>query len=110
VLHHRSEILDEVVAGFLWMELAFSDDVSRGELEQIAHRLVGVICAGARQAAIASEPTGVRSNELCCALKKHAIRVLTLRAIATVGRANREHPAGQRRIALLKIYASLSNT
>src|SRR5580658_3288195 len=42
----RLEILDEVVAGFLWMQLDLPEDTSRSELESFAHRLVAHIRAG----------------------------------------------------------------
>ena len=48
--HPRMELLDEVVAGLLWMQLDLPDDTTRDEMEKLAHRLVLRIQGGANEA------------------------------------------------------------
>jgi hypothetical protein len=60
----RAGILDEVVAGLLWMTLDLPEDVSRPELETFAHQLVARIRFGASEAAIESELAFLQSDQL----------------------------------------------
>lgn len=60
----RAEILDEVVAGLLWMTLNLPQDVSRLELEGFAHQLVSRIRIGANAAAVEREIVGLQCGQL----------------------------------------------
>ena len=80
----RLDILDEVVAGFLWMQLDLPEDTSRSELESFAHRLVGRIQAGDGEAAIAGEIAGLQLGQLCRPANPFVVRQLARRAINTV--------------------------
>ena len=82
--HPRLEILDEVVAGFLWMQLDLPEDISHGELEGFAHRLVAVIQAGAGEAEIAAIIAELQFGQLCRPGNPAAIHDVARRAIATV--------------------------
>ena len=82
--HPRLEILDEVVAGFLWMQLNLPEDISRPELESFAHHLVIIIQAGGREADIAAEIAGLQFGQLCRPANLAAIHDLARRAIAAV--------------------------
>jgi hypothetical protein len=84
----RLEILDEVVAGFLWMQLDLPEDTSRSELESFAHRLVAHIRAGGGEAAIAGEIAGLQFGQLCRPSNPFAIRQLARRAIDAVNGAH----------------------
>lgn len=84
----RLEILDEVVAGFLWMQLDLPEDTSRSELESFAHRLVGRIQAGDGEAAIAGEITGLQIGQLCRPANPFVTRQIARRAIAAVDGAH----------------------
>jgi len=83
----RLGILDEVVAGFLWMQLDLPEDTSRSELESFAHRLVGRIQAGDGEAAIAGEIAGLQSGQLCRPANPFVVRQLARRAINAVSGA-----------------------
>jgi hypothetical protein len=84
----RLGILDEVVAGFLWMQLDLPEDTSRSELESFAHRLVAHIRAGGGEAAIAGEIAGLQFGQLCRPSNPFAIRQLARRAIDAVNSAH----------------------
>jgi hypothetical protein len=60
----RAEILDEVVAGLLWMALDLPQDVSRPELEGFAHRLVSCIRIGASEATVERVIVGLQCGQL----------------------------------------------
>lgn len=60
----RAGILDEVVAGLLWMALDLPQDVSRPELESFAHQLVARIRFGASETMIESEIAFLQSDQL----------------------------------------------
>jgi hypothetical protein len=83
----RLGILDEVVAGFLWMQLDLPEDTSRSELEGFAHRLVGRIQAGDGEAAIAGEIADLQSGQLCRPANPFVVCQLARRAIAAVNGA-----------------------
>jgi hypothetical protein len=87
----RLEILDEVVAGFLWMQLDLPEDISRSELEGFAHRLVGRIQAGDGEAAIAGEIAGLQLSQLCRPANPFVTYQLARRAIAAVTGAYHDH-------------------
>ena len=82
--HPRLEILDEVVAGLLWMQLDLPEDTTRDEMESFAHRLVSRIQTGAGDAAIAVEIAGLQSSQLGRPANLPLIRDLACRAIAVV--------------------------
>ena len=60
----RADILNEVVAGLLWMTLDLPQDVSRLELETVAHRLVSQIKFGAGETVVESEIAVLQSDQL----------------------------------------------
>src|SRR5215469_1989427 len=84
----RLGILDEVVAGFLWMQLDLPEDTSRSELESFAHRLVGRIQAGDGEAAVAGEIAGLQFGQLCRPANPFVVRQIARRAIAAVNGAH----------------------
>jgi hypothetical protein len=85
--HPRLEILDEVVAGLLWMQLDLPGDTTRDEMESFARRLVSRIRRGAGEAAIAVEIAGLQSGQLGRPANLPFIRDLACRAIAVVSGA-----------------------
>ncbi|MGH6827716.1 MAG: hypothetical protein ACREFW_02240 [Rhizomicrobium sp.] len=86
--HPRLDILDEVVAGFLWMQLDLPQDISRGELECVAHRLVGIIQSGGEEGAIVREIAGLQFGQLCRPANLSAIHDLARRTVAAVAGAH----------------------
>jgi len=82
--HPRSDILDEVIAGFIWMDLNLPDDASLPELESFAHRLIARIRSNASQAAVESELTVLQKVQFCGAADPAVIRSLASRFIAIV--------------------------
>ena len=77
----RSDILDEVVAGLLWMTLDLPQDVSRAELEAFAHQLVARIRFGANETAIESEIIFLQSGQLGRPANHDAIHALVGRVM-----------------------------
>ena len=82
--HPRMDLLGEVVAGLLWMQLDLPDDTTRDEMEKLAHRLVLRIQGGAGDAAIAVEIAGLQNSQLGRPANLPLIRDLACRAIAIV--------------------------
>jgi hypothetical protein len=82
--HPRREILDEVVAGFLWMQLNLPEDVSRDELEAFARRLIVRIAAGASQAATESEIAALQRSQFCRPVDPATVCSLAMRSMAAV--------------------------
>jgi hypothetical protein len=80
----RADILDEVVAGLLWMALDLPPDVSRPELESFAHQLVARIRFGANACAIESEIAFLQSEQLGRPANREAIHDLAGRVLSTV--------------------------
>ena len=80
----RAEILDEVVAGLLWMALDLPQDVSRPELEHFAHRLVSRIRIGASETAVEHEIVCLQSDQLGRPADSTAIHRLTGRVMRAV--------------------------
>jgi len=80
----RSDILDEVVAGLLWITLDLPQDVSRRELEAFAHQLVGRIKFGASETAIESEIVFLQSGQLGRPADHDAIHALANRVMHAV--------------------------
>jgi hypothetical protein len=82
--HPRQEILDEVVAGLLWMQLDLPRDVSRDEMEGFAHRLVTRIRGGANESAIAAEIAGLQAGQFARPANLPVIRDLAQRSMLAV--------------------------
>jgi len=82
--HPRQEILDEVVAGLLWMQLDLPRDVSREEIEDFAHRLVSRIRGGAPEASVAAEIAALQSGHFCRPANLPVIRALAQRSMQAV--------------------------
>jgi hypothetical protein len=80
----RAGILDEVVAGLLWMTLDLPRDVSRPELENFAHQLVARIKFGASEIAIETQIAFLQSNQLGRPVDPEAIHGLANRVISAV--------------------------
>ncbi len=80
----RAEILEEVVAGLLWMALDLPHDASRQELESFAHRLVSCIRIGAGAAEIEREIVGLQCGQLSRPANPPAIHRLTERVMDAV--------------------------
>lgn len=82
--HPRQEILDEVVAGLLWMQLDLPRDVSRDEMEGFAHRLVTRIRGGANESAIAADIAVLQSGQFGRHANLPLIRELAQRSMLAV--------------------------
>ncbi|HEY4077304.1 MAG TPA: hypothetical protein VGM26_10285 [Rhizomicrobium sp.] len=82
--HPRQEILDEVVAGLLWMQLDLPGDDSRDEIEDFAHRLISRIRGGAPEASIAAEIAALQSHRFCRPANLPVIRDLAQRSMQAV--------------------------
>jgi hypothetical protein len=82
--HPRQEILDEVVAGLLWMQLDLPRDVGRDEIETFAHRLVTRIRGGANESAIIADIAGLQSHQFCRPADLPVIRDLAQRSMMAV--------------------------
>jgi hypothetical protein len=80
----RAGILDEVVAGLLWMTLDLPQDVSRPELEAFAHQLVARIRFGASETMVESEIAFLQSDQLGRPANPDAIHGLTGRVMNAV--------------------------
>jgi hypothetical protein len=80
----RADILDEVVAGLLWITLDLPADVSRRELEAFAHRLVARIRFGAGEAIVESEIVFLQSGQLGRPANRDAVRGLAGRILGAV--------------------------
>jgi hypothetical protein len=80
----RAFILDEVVAGLLWMSLDLPQDVSRPELESFARQLVSRIRFGASDSAVESEIAFLQSEQLGRPVNRDAIRDLANRVMHAV--------------------------
>ena len=80
----RSDMLQEVVAGFLWMQLDLPEDVRREEIDNFAHHLVARIRAGADEDSVERELAILQCGQLCRPLNRLALRALARRARAAV--------------------------
>ena len=80
----RADILDEVVAGLLWMALDLPQDVSRPELELFAHQLVARIRFGASEDAIENEIAFLQCDQLGRPANRDTIHELAGRVIGAV--------------------------
>jgi hypothetical protein len=80
----RADVLDEVVAGFLWMQLNLPERVSRGEIQQFAHRLVEQIKARANQSDVEREIRNLQYRQFCRPADPVAISDLARRALIAV--------------------------
>ena len=77
-----SGMMDEAIAGLLWMYLDVPEDASKTELEEYAREIVRRIHADASEAAIAEHIRSLQSNQLCQMPNPPAIRTLARRALA----------------------------
>jgi hypothetical protein len=80
----RLEILDEMVAGLLWLQLDLPGDVGRDEIQDLAHQLVSRIRNGVPETSIAAEIATVQSGQFCRPANLPVIRELTRRSIEAV--------------------------
>ena len=80
----RCDILNEVVAGLIWIQLDLPENVSRYELETFAYRLVQRIIANASVRAVEEELTFLQRDQFCRPIKEAVIRELARRTISAV--------------------------
>ena len=80
----RAGILDEVVAGLLWITLDLPQDVSRPELETFAHQLVTRIKLGASETVVEGEIAVLQCDQLGRPADHEAIHGLAGRVIGAV--------------------------
>jgi hypothetical protein len=80
----RCDILNEVVAGLIWIQLDLPENVSRTELETVAYRLVQRIIANASVRAVEDELTFLQRDQFCRPVKAEVIRELAQRTISAV--------------------------
>jgi hypothetical protein len=80
----RADVLDEVIAGFLWMHLDLPDRVSRTEIQDFAHRLVAQIKAGSDQRDVEREIVNLQHCQFCRPVDPAIIRALARRSRAAV--------------------------
>jgi hypothetical protein len=82
--HPRLDLLDEVVAGLLWLQLDVPDDVSRDEIEDVAHLLVTRILDNAGEDAIESELVVLQGLQFCRPANRAMLRELARRLVLVV--------------------------
>jgi hypothetical protein len=80
----RCDILNEVVAGLIWIQLDLPENVSRSELETFAYRLVQRILANASIHAVEDELTFLQRDQFCRPAKVEVIRQLARRTMSAV--------------------------
>ena len=80
----KPDLMDQVVAGMLWMSLDLPEDVSRGEMETIAHQLVLRIRARFDQGALEREIASLQREQFCRPPNFTAIRAVIARAVGAV--------------------------
>ena len=85
--HPRQDILDEVVAGLIWMKLDLPGDASRQEIQSFAHGLVSRIGSGGDESAIVAEIAVMQSRQFGRPANLPMIRDLARRAIQAVNGA-----------------------
>ena len=78
------DVMDEAVAGLLWMHLKVPHDASRDELQDYAHEIVRRVHAGAPESAIADYISNLQSDRLCEMPNLPAIRDLARRTVGVV--------------------------
>ena len=82
--HPRLDILEEVVAGLLWLQLDLPQDASRDEIEDLARHLVTRIRGDAGEAAIEAELTALQGLRFCRPANPAALRALARRLVTAV--------------------------
>src|SRR4051812_19771278 len=80
------DLTDQVVAGLLWMSLDLPDDVSRREMEMLAHNLVLRIRTNVAQPALEQDIALVQLEQFSRAPNFSAIRDLVRRAVTVVNK------------------------
>jgi hypothetical protein len=80
----RHTILNEVIAGFLWMDMDLPQDVSRDEIEDLARRLISSIEAKADEHVIEGALVHFQRNQLYKSTKPLNLRKLAQRAVVAV--------------------------
>ena len=82
------DVMDEAVAGLLWMYLKVPKDASRDELQDYAHEIVRRVHAGAPETAIADYIRALQSDQLCELPNLPVIHDLARRTIGVVRQAS----------------------
>jgi|SRR5579859_6239353 len=80
----RQEVLDEVVAGFLWIYLDLPADITRVEIEHLTRGLISRIRTGADEAAITLALITHQRCEYDRPADANVIRKLARRIVAAV--------------------------
>lgn len=78
------DLIDQVVAGLLWISLDLPEDVSRREMEMMAHRLVTRIKAGMPDSELEQEVAFLQLRQFSRTPNHAAIRGLIRRAVNAV--------------------------
>ena len=78
------DLMDQVVAGFLWMSLNLPEDVSRREMEVLAHQLVMRIRADTDRAALEHAVALLQLEQFCRPPNFAAIRDVVRRTVNVV--------------------------
>ena len=81
------DVLDEAVAGLLWMHLKVPKDASRDELQDYAHEIVRRVHAGAPETAIVDYIRTLQCDQLCELPNLPVIHDLARRAVGMVRQA-----------------------
>jgi hypothetical protein len=74
--HRRNELMVEVIAGWLWMQLNLPNDITRVEMESYARKLVGQIRVGPRDLAVAGLIAALQADQLCRPARLPGLREL----------------------------------
>ena len=78
------DLMDQVVAGFLWMSLNLPEDVSRREMEDVAHQLVLRIRANTDRTVLERAVALLQLEQFCRPPNFVAIRDVVCRAVSAV--------------------------
>jgi hypothetical protein len=80
----KPDLMDQVVAGLLWMSLDLPEDVSRPEMEMLARQLVLRIRADTDKAALEQDVALLQLEQFCRPPNFPAIRDVVRRAVTAV--------------------------
>jgi len=78
----RQRVVNEVMAGFLWMSLDPPDDTNLDEIKQLALDLTQRIRAGGNETEIAAQLEYVQRNQLCRPVNSARLMTIAKRAVA----------------------------
>jgi hypothetical protein len=78
----RQRVVNEVMAGFLWMSLDPPDDTNLDEIKQLALDLAQRIRAGGNESEIAAQLEYVQRHQLCRPVDPARLKGIARRAVA----------------------------